>query len=256
MKSKFPASLRVIGRSAVDWWDGWMDMVLVTIVWVVAQITIILGPPATFGVYYVVHSMQNGQSIGVRGMIEGGKHYFGKAWIWALVNYVVIFVTFFAIWFYANVKAAWGIYAEVIILIIAYLWFCSNFYGLAYFHELEEKNLFVSLKNGLLTTLAAPFFTLILMIVVVVLLVLSFGFMLPLFLGIPCLVPVLGYRGIHDRLVAFGIRKPEKTPREIEMEQSSHIDVPKLGPTSQDEVTGDGSEQANDEAEESKEKTE
>ncbi len=49
MVLKFPAVLRVIGRSIVDWWDSWLDMVLVTIVWFVAQITVIFGPPATFG---------------------------------------------------------------------------------------------------------------------------------------------------------------------------------------------------------------
>lgn len=255
MTVKFPASLRVIGRSVVDWWDGWMDMVLITIVWFIAQITVVLGPPATFGVYYVVHNMQNGQSTGVRGLIEGGRKYFGISWLWAVINYFVIFVTSFAIWFYANVHATWGIYAEIIILLIAYLWLCSQFYGLAYFQELDEKKLYVALKNGLLTSMAAPLFTLLLMFVSVVLLVLSIVFMLPLFLGVPGLVPVLGFRGIYDRLIAFGIRKREKTPKEIETEQSSRINVPEFdhpmrNSISNGDSTESGSEPAGGEVEE------
>lgn len=250
MTVKFPASLRVIGRSVVDWWDGWMDMVLMTIVWFLAQITVVLGPPATFGVYYVVHNMENGQSLGVRGLIEGGRKYFGVAWLWAVINYVVIFITSFAIWFYANVKATWGIYAEIIILVIAYLWLCSQFYGLAYFQELEEKKLYVALKNGLLTTMAAPLFTLILLFVTVALLVLSFVFMLPLFLGVPGLVVVLGFRAVYDRLIAFGIRKPEKTPKEIEAEQSSRIEVPVFDRSIRSSASESGSEPPGGEVEE------
>jgi hypothetical protein len=251
MKVKFPASLRVIGRSFVDWWDGWMDMVLVTIVWFFAQITVVLGPPATFGFYYVVHNMQSGQATGVRGLIEGGRKYFGKAWLWGLANLAVVFITSFAVWFYNNVQAAWGFYAELIILIIAYLWVCSQFYGLAYFHELDEKNLYIAVKNGLLTTLAAPFFTLILIVLSVVVLALSFGFMLPLFLGLPGLIPTLGFRGVYDRLIAFGIRKPEKTPKEIEAEQSYRIILPEFDRSAQPDksVGGSGSASSGDVAE-------
>lgn len=185
MTPRFPASLRVIGRSVVDWWDSWMDMVLVSIVWFLAQITIVFGPPATFGYYYVVHDMMNGQSVGLRGMIEGARLYFGKAWQWGAVNLLVLFVTGFAGWFYINVNAVWGLYAEILVLMIGYLWFCTQFYGLAYFMELENKNLYLALKNGLLTTLAAPFFTVVIMIFAGVVAVLSIVIILPIFLGLP-----------------------------------------------------------------------
>jgi hypothetical protein len=73
---RFPASLRVIGRSVVDWWDGWLDMVVTLMIWLFAQMTIVLGPPATFGLYYVVHNMINGEAQGVRGLIAGARMYF------------------------------------------------------------------------------------------------------------------------------------------------------------------------------------
>jgi hypothetical protein len=240
MMFKFPAALRVSGRSVADWWDGWMDMVLMTIVWLFAQFTVVLGPPATFGVYYVIHSMQNGQALGLRGMFEGAKRYFGKAWLWAAANYLVIFITMFAVWFYANLQAAWGLYAEIIILVIAYLWLCARFYGLAYFHELQEPNLYFALKNGLLTAMAAPFFTLLLIVMIVLVLALSFGFLLPLFLGLPCLVPLLGFKAVEDRLIAFKIRTPEKTPKEIEAEQSFRVTVPEFDRSNRDEDSASG----------------
>lgn len=228
MKLRFPASLRVIGRSVVDWWDSWLDMVLVTTVWLIAQITIIFGPPATFGYYYAVSSMVNGQSIGIRGLIDGARKYFGKAWIWGGVNILVVSVTAFAAWFYLNVQAAWGLSAAVLVLMIGYLWLCAQFYGLPYFMELEEKSLYTALKNGILTTMAAPFFTIILMIVAALVIVLSFGLILPLILGLPGLIPIMGFRGVYDRLIAFGLREREKTPKEIEAEEVARIYVPEF----------------------------
>jgi hypothetical protein len=226
MKLRFPASLRVIGRSVVDWWDSWLDMVLMTVLWFIAQITVVLGPPATFGYYYAVYHLMSGQSLGVHGLIEGARLYFGKAWLWGSVNIIAIFVTSFAGWFYFNVKAAWGFYAEILVLMIGYLWLCTQFYGLPYFMAMEEKDLYTALKNGLLTSLAAPFFTFMLMLFATVVLVFSFGAVLPLFLGLPGIVPALGFRGVYDRLVAFGLREREKTPREIETEQAGKIVVP------------------------------
>lgn len=226
MKARFPASLRVIGRSVVDWWDSWLDLVLVCIVWLFAQVTVVLGPPATFGVYHVAYHLINGQSLGVRGLIEGGRKYFGKSWLWGALNLAVIIILAINIQFYGNVKAAWGFYLLIFILMLGFLWFCTQFYALPYFMEQDSKRLRYALRNGLFTTMAAPFFTLMLMLVVAIVLIASFTVVLPLFLGLPALIPILGFRGMYDRLVAFGLRKPEKTPKEIETEQAGRIFVP------------------------------
>ncbi len=226
MTPHFPASLRVIGRSFVDWWDSWLDMVLVTALWFIAQVTVVLGPPATFGYYYAVHSMLNGQAIGVPGLIEGARKYFGKAWLWGLVNLLAVFTITFSAWFYLHQAATWSFYAFALVVLVGYLWICTQFYALPYFMELENKDLYTAMKNGLFTTLAAPFFTPILIIISLLVVVLSFVLILPLFLGLPALVPIMGFRSMYDRLVAFRLREREKTPREIEMEQASKIVVP------------------------------
>jgi uncharacterized membrane protein YesL len=235
MRIGFPASLRVIGRSIVDWWDGWMDMVLVTAVWFFAQLTIVLGPPATFGAYYVVYNMVNGEALGVRGLIEGAKKYFWKSLLWGLLNLFVLITVGVNFQFYGSIDAIWGFYLQVFIAMLGVFWLATNFYALPYFMEQDVKKLRIALKNGMLTTLAAPFFTIVLMIMGAIVLLLSFGFVIPLFLGLPGLIPMMGYRAMYDRLVAFGIRQKEKTPKEIEYEAGGRINVPTL-----DDVAGDG----------------
>lgn len=240
MKSKIPASLRVIGRSVVDWWDGWLDMVLVTAVWFFAQLTIVLGPPATFGMYYVVHNMVNGEALGVKGLIQGARKYFWKSLAWGLINLVVIGTIVINFQFYGSIEAIWGFYLQVVIASLAVLWASTNFYALPFFFEQEVKKLRVALRNGVLTSMATPFYTFVLMIFVALILVLSVGFIIPTFLGLPGLIPMIGFRAVNDRLIAFKIRQPELTPKEIEMAESGRTEVEGLN-----YVPGEGSDLAN-----------
>lgn len=105
--SRFPASWQVIGRSLVDWWDSWFDLLGVVVVWLLAQFTIVLGPPATFGLYYVVYQLVNGESLGIRGLIEGGRKYFGAAWLWNVINLVMLVTLYSNIIFYSQFSADW-----------------------------------------------------------------------------------------------------------------------------------------------------
>jgi uncharacterized membrane protein YesL len=237
MTSKVPASFRVIGRSFVDWWDGWLDMVVVTSLWLLAQFTILLGPPATFGLYHVVHNMINGEATGARGMIAGGKKYFLKSWVWGVINILVIVTIYINYIFYAGIEAVWGLFVSMFVILLAVLWASTQFYALAYFFEQDTKKLRIAMRNGIFTTLAAPFFTFALLIIVAAVIVLSLGLVIPFFLGLPALVPFLGFRAMLNRLEAFGLREREKTPKEIEYEQSSKIEVPGSGGSSRGENT-------------------
>ena len=238
-KSKAPGPFRVIWTALIDWWDGWLDMVLVTALWFFAQITIILGPPATFGVYYVVYHMQNGEALGVRGMIEGARKYFGKSLIWGVINLLVLLTLYINVRFYSGLEALWGFYLLVLVLMLGLLWFSTQFYALPYFMEQEVKKLRIAMKNGLLTSMAAPIFTFLMILLSAIIAALSFGFIIPLFLGLPAIIPMLGFRAMYNRLEKFGLRTPEKSPKEIEFDESGHVDVPSLDRSARDAVDRD-----------------
>lgn len=223
---KFPMVLRVFGRSFREWWDSWLDMVMMTAVWFFAQLTIVLGPPATFGVYYAINSQLNGQGLGVRGMIEGARKHFWRALLWGVINLAVIVTIYINFRFYSAIEAAWGLYLVVFVALLTFVYLGTNFYGLAYYAMLEKPSLKVALRNGVLTTLASPIYTLVLLIPVALIMVGSVTIVLPMFLGLPAFIPVLGTRAVEERLVAFGLRKAEKTPKEIEMEESSKLHAP------------------------------
>jgi membrane protein implicated in regulation of membrane protease activity len=75
--------------------------------------------------------------------------------------------------------------------------------------EQESKHLGIALRNGLFTALAAPGFTLVVVGVGALIVVLSVVLIFPLFLGVPCLVILLGNRAVIERLGTYQVREKE-----------------------------------------------
>ena len=216
MKFKFPAFLSAFGRSTVDWYDAWLDMTLIGMLWLVAQVTVILGPAATFGVYYVTSAMiRSGESLGVKGMIEGSRKYFLKALAWGALNWLVAVISVVNFIFYLNVDSTFGYIARVMIVVLTLLWMMTQFYTVPFVLAQEQENLFLALRNGFYLTLATLPYTIGLMIIVLLIIALSAVLILPAFLGVPMLISVMGTRALYDRLEAFGLRKKDPDPKEV-----------------------------------------
>lgn len=235
MKLKFPASLRVIGKSVVDWWDSWFDLVGAVLVWLAAQVTIVLGPPATFGLVYTTHALINGESLGPKGVIEGGRKYFGKSWLWALLNIVVIAIIYANFYFYGQMESVWGAYGQLFTILIGWIWLVTQCYTVVFMMEMTEKKLFLAIRNGFFTSMASPVFSLIITLFSLIVIILSAVIVLPIFFGLPALVPILFLRALYNRLEKYGLREREKSPKEIEREQSSRIKVPRMDEVSDSE---------------------
>jgi uncharacterized membrane protein YesL len=215
---KWPAPLGVIGRSVVAWWDGWLDFELITIAWFFAQFTIILGPPATFGVYHVVHVMAHeGEATGLKGMFHGARLYFGKALIWGVINWAALVLAYVNIVFYSQMATTIGMIAQWIVIFLTVLYLVAQFYAVAFFMQLRDdsKNVFQALKSGLFMALTYPVFTFVLILFAVVLGVFSAGLVIPIFLGAPALIAVLSTEGMRDRLQVLKLLGKDPDPREV-----------------------------------------
>ena len=200
---------RALKNGLVTWWDEWINWVLIGSLWLVSWMTLVLGPPATFGLYYVSQELVAGQSLGVRGFIDGGKQYFLKAWGWMLANLVVLILILVNLQFYGQMQASWAAFVQGILFLALILWAATQFYALPFFMLQEVKSLRLAWRNGFLTALASPGFSLVILLVAGIILVPSILFVIPLFLGIPGLVAVLGSVAAKNRVEAFGLRQQE-----------------------------------------------
>lgn len=207
MIKKWPVPLQVIGQALRDWWDDWVNMAVINFIWLLCWVTIVLGPPATFGLYYVTNQLAHGRSLGPRGLLEGGRRYFLKSWLWMLLNLVAAAVLAANIWFYGQFDADWAGIVRVFALFLSLAWLVVQFYALPYLMEQEEKSLKLALRNGLFTFLAAPGYTAVVAGLAALLVFLSVWLVAPLLLGTPCLIAALGNRAVRERLETYGVRE-------------------------------------------------
>jgi uncharacterized membrane protein YesL len=208
--SEWPVPLQVVGRSLRDWWDDWVNMVVVNLLVALAWLTIVLGPPATFGLYYVTNHLARGQSLGPRGLFEGGRRYFLQSWLWFLLNLAVALIIGVNYFFYASLTPAWADYLKAAFVLLGSSWLVVQFYALPYFMAQQDKRIGLALRNGLFTALAAPGYSLVVAGAAGLVAGLSIGTVALLFLGGPCLVAALGSHAVLERLDTYQVREPEK----------------------------------------------
>ena len=206
MIKRLPVPLRVIAWALSDWWDDWINMTLIGLLWLLCWATIVLGPPATFGLYYVTNQLAHGRSLGLRGLVEGGKRYFVKSWLWMLLNLVAAAVSVVNTWFYGQFDADWAVIVRAFPLFLGLTWLVVQFYALPYLMEQKEESLKLALRNGLFTLLAAPGYTAVVAGLAALIAVLSVWLVAPAFLGAPCLIAALGTRAVRERLETYRVR--------------------------------------------------
>ena len=209
--STLPVPVQVIGRALRDWWDDWVNMAVLNLLLALAWLTIILGPPATFALYYVTNHLAHGQSLGPNGLIEGGRRYFMTSWRWMLLNLAVVVVLGVSYIFYSSLSAVWADLLQAALILVAVAWLVVQFYALPYLMEQKEQRIGLALRNGLFTALAAPGYTFVVAGAAALVAVLSIGTVAPLFLGGPALLASLGNRAVVERLETYQVREQEAT---------------------------------------------
>jgi hypothetical protein len=203
------ASLDVIFQSFRDWWDDWVFLSILNLIGLLCWLTIILGPPATFGLYYFSNHLAHGENIDFKGLLDGGRLYFFHSWLWMLTNLVAAIIISGNIWFYASFDQTWANFLQAFFIILGVFWVVIQFYTVPYLMEQERKNLLIAWRNGLFTILAFPGYTLVVVGVAALVALLSVVLIFPLFLGAPCLILLLGNRSVIERMETFQVSERE-----------------------------------------------
>ena len=205
------ASVAVVWAALRDWYDDLVGVIVINMLWALSWLTIVLGPPATFGVYQYAHYIAHGSNEGVSGLWEGMKRYFIKSWLafaLFLIGDIVIGVN---IIFYWKINTLWSAGIGGLFIFLLILWLVTWFYALAYLFEQETPSLKMALKNGLFTIFAAPGYTFVVAGLAFSLIAISLALIIPLLFGLPVLVAMIATRSVRDRLDVYGVREREQS---------------------------------------------
>ncbi len=206
--SRWPASLRVLWQASKDWIGDWFNQFILNFLVTLAWVTILLGPPALFGLYHTAFTWTQGQASSPSDLFRAARRYAWTSWIWAGINLLAAIVYGVNLLFYWRLGQTWSIILTSVIFLIGLFWAMMQLYVIPYLIIQKTKSLRLAFKNAFLTTLAAPFYTLFLFLISLAILTSSILFILPLILGFPALAAFIGIRAVQDRLIAYGITSP------------------------------------------------
>lgn len=200
MRNKLPISIQVVINGVLLWWDNWLMMVLLNWILALSWLTIILGPPITFGVYYFGALSLRETQPGIREFYEGIKIYFGKSWLWMGANILIMLILYANYIYYSQLDSfASGVMVYISVSLVIF-WIMVQIYALPYMMLQDKKSLILAWRNALFTILAFPFYSLLIFVVCILISVISFGFLFPMLGGMLLIVVMICVSAVHERV--------------------------------------------------------
>lgn len=127
---RLPSPLRPVAVAAQLLYEDWIIYILLNLLWTLAAFTVLLGPPATFGLFYAAQRSVEGRVVAWRDLVHGAKRHFGQSWLWMIANVIVIFLVGYALLFYQAIPAGWARGAQGIMAALLVLWVMLQLYAL------------------------------------------------------------------------------------------------------------------------------
>lgn len=204
MKTKdIPIAFHLLGKAFRLWWGDWVNMVVVSLIMILASLTVLLIGPALIGVCAVAADLADGVRTGFAGWWKGFKQYFWQGLAWGCVNLALVFIFGIGIWFYMQLDTVWAPLLVVVLIFVALLWGGIQFFTPGYLLAQSDKSLALAWKNSFLTVLSAPGMTLILGGFSLLVTLASLGLFLPTFLGTGPLLGLLSVLAAGNRLEVY-----------------------------------------------------
>lgn len=224
-------ALRVLRFSLRDFWEEFVLLVLLNILWslsVVLPIVLLfalrgmdsiwmLALPLLFslplaivsgGLCFVTNQISRGNAAGWETFAAGLRRYWVKSLAVAVVNLIALILIATNIRFYGFVlEGAWTNFAVAIWLVLGIYWLLVQVFWFPMILELESEKLLLALRNALVLVIVTPGFSLTLGIVLMVLGFLCIVLTVPALLLMASLLSLIANHATRSRL-AYVQKKP------------------------------------------------
>jgi len=152
--------LVLFGRAIRAWWDEFVFLLLLNLIWLLAQLTVVLGPPATLGLYTVARRVLNRDLVGFGDFWRAGRDGFARAWIWGAAQLVVYGVLGFNLWVYGGRPGIGFLALRYAWTLLLLAWFVLQLYYWPLNLLQSDQRFFTTLGNATKMALLNPGFTL------------------------------------------------------------------------------------------------
>jgi hypothetical protein len=224
-------TFQVIRFSFRDFWDEFVGLVLLNILWslsaalpflplfllqtadlrLLVPLSLVLAVPLPIvsgGLAFVTNQVSRGKRIGWGVFVSGVKRYWAKSLVVAAINVVVLILIAINVGFYgALLQGTWTFFAVSVWLVLGVYWLLTQIFWFPMILELESEQVFLALRNALAMVIVTPLFSLTCALAMVILGVLCIVLSVPAVLVLSSLLLLIANHATRSRL-AFVRKEP------------------------------------------------
>jgi hypothetical protein len=190
----------IIGRAFRLWWSEFMQLIFFNLLWLVLQIPIVTGPPATAAMYVIAHRLADGEFIEPRHGLDALRRMWVPAWVWGVINLVIVGVLVGNFWLYQSatgwlwtgLRLMWGI--------IALGWFAVNLFYWPFWLAQDQHSPQLTFRNSFLFLAKQPGLALTLVLFSAFLSVVSVLTTLPFAAALMSWLALIGVLAVEEAL--------------------------------------------------------
>ena len=154
-------ALSVIGRSFRDLGSDFFTTAVCNLVWLLSQVLILPGPPATLALFFVANRLAHGEVTDAGDLLRALPRYFGLGWRWGAVNLFLLLV----LWGDFRLTGQFGDspllrLIQGFYLALLALWILVQLMALPFLFEQVQPSLRQAWRNGLVLMVKHPVFSL------------------------------------------------------------------------------------------------
>ena len=145
---KIPSIYR---RSLGQIWEDLWTMLAVNSLWILANLLVIPGPPATIALHAYANRIVHNEETDLRDFWNAFKSSWGVGWRWGAINLVVVALLVVNYYLVSNaVNVNQGSFLQGLYIAVALGWFMLQFFAPPFLFEQEEMKVSQALRNSAL----------------------------------------------------------------------------------------------------------
>ena len=183
----------LIGRALRNFWDEGLNLLLVNVLWFLAQLLIVSGPPATMALFAVTNRVARGHLARPAEFGDAMRRFFVAGWKWGALNLVAIVVFGNAAITYGG--GLFGPYGAILSLVMWFLlgaWLFTQLFAYPLWLEQTDRRIGLALRNALVMMAHHPAVTLLALLVAAAAVGLTVAAWILVALVTPALLATLG----------------------------------------------------------------
>ena len=166
-------TLKLFGLAIRKWWKEFLFLLALNFLWLLAQMTVILGPPSTAALYIVTQHVLDGSIVGFGDFWRAIKGNFVNSWIWGAAQIIVYSVLVYNLFFYWGKEGVYFLALRYAWTFLALTWFTINLYYWPLYLAQVDKRFTTTLTNAIKMVLLNPGYTIFYSLLALIFIVVS-----------------------------------------------------------------------------------